>query len=174
MPCSQVRGRCGARGTSPGWADPQTCRFQPRQEFATAHFDGPQRHCSVAVVLGQVVVVTLKTTSRDAQFRSHRMQFVVRNIAHHVTPLAVTEPPVAFVDKNQWQAQPPPQPRGAGAGAGLAAAPPPTEANTESRRLASAPHAHGAGNDASLIGRRTSKAASHDGHRYSYKGMRQG
>jgi len=77
--------------------------------------------------------------------------------------------------KSQWQAQPPPQPRVTGtAGAAEVAAPPPTEANTESRRLASAPQAHGAGNDASLIGRRISNAASHDGQRYSYNGMRQG
>jgi len=74
---------------------------------------------------------------------------------------------------HQWHAHPPPQPRGAGVGAGALEAPPPTEANTDKRRFASAPQAQGAGNDASFIGRRSSNAASHDGHRYSYNGMRQ-
>jgi hypothetical protein len=59
-----------------------------------------------------------------------------------------------------------------GAGAGLDDEPPPTEANTDKRRFASAPHVHGAGNDASLMGRRSSKAESHDVQRYSYTGMR--
>jgi hypothetical protein len=37
----------------------------------------------------------------------------------------------------------------------------PTEANTDKRRFASDPHAHCAGSEASLIGRRSSKAVSH-------------
>ena len=100
MPGSQVRGRCGARSTSPGWADSQTGRLQPRQQFPAAHRHCPQSNRVVAVILGHVIVITLKSATWNSHRGGNFMKFFVRRVAHHVAPTTLAVPPVAFVDQN--------------------------------------------------------------------------
>jgi len=96
----QVGALCGARSTSLGWREAQPGTFQSPQQLSAAHRGCTRRYRIRAIVLGNVVVITLEPPARNPQCCGELMQLVQRLVTHHVAPLLVAEPPMAVVNQN--------------------------------------------------------------------------
>lgn len=71
------------------------------QQHPTLHHLGTGTDQNRAEFLGDVVVVTLETSPRDAVRVGEGMQFVQRVIAHQVAPSPTPIPPAGFVHQDR-------------------------------------------------------------------------
>ena len=91
---------CGRRPTlTRAEAQPRT--LEPTQQLATLDHDGAGGDELVAVLLGDVVVIPLESSTRNADPDGEVVQFVERLIAHEVAPTATTVPPPRFVHEDR-------------------------------------------------------------------------
>ena len=71
---------------------------QSPNQFDARHLDGASGDQAIAVLLGHVVVVPLKSSPRDPVGLGETMELIERGVAHQVAPAPFTEPPVRTVD----------------------------------------------------------------------------
>jgi hypothetical protein len=70
------------------------------QQFTTRYFGCSQRNCLLTVHLGQVVMISMKSSFRNVQACRESVQFIKTRITDHVTPMAFFVPPAALINKN--------------------------------------------------------------------------
>ena len=80
---------------------PQASVTEPSHELAALHHDGSRSDHGVSVLLGNVVVVALERTARDAEALSEGVELVVRFIADEMAPLSTVEPPARLVHQDR-------------------------------------------------------------------------
>ena len=68
------------------------------QQLAAAHLNRTRFHSTTPAVVGDVVVVSVKRPGRHVEERCETVQLVEADIADHVTPVPIMEPPAALVD----------------------------------------------------------------------------
>ncbi len=91
----------GAAGPSLGGAETESSTSETADEFTALDLHGTRLDQLGAVLLGDVVVVTLESPTRDAGSIGERVQFLVRGVAHQVAPLLAPPPPPGLVDQDR-------------------------------------------------------------------------